>query len=65
MKARVIIKEQGRRELKNFYRENATAIWADEFRDMATKEVALGQLNEYCDKVKEKNVKDKFTIKLA
>lgn len=65
LKDRVIIKEQGRRELKNFYRENATAIWADEFRDMATKEVALGQLNEYCDKVKEKNVKDKFIIKLT
>ena len=65
LKDRVIIKEQGRRDLKNFYRENATAIWADEFRAMATKEVALGQLNEYCDKVKEKNVKDKFTIKLA
>ena len=53
------------RELKNFYRENATAIWAEEFKNIAGQEIALGQLNDYNAKMAEKRVKDLFILKLA
>ena len=62
---RIIFKKEGRRELKNFYRENATAIWPEDFKNIAGKELALGQLNDYNDKMSEKRVKDLFILKLA
>lgn len=62
---RVIFKKEGMRELKNFYRENATAIWAEEFKNIAGQEIALGQLNDYNAKMAEKRVKDLFILKLA
>ena len=62
---RIIFKKDGRRELKNFYRENATAIWPEDFKNIAGKEVALGQLNEYNERMAEKRVKDLFILKLS
>lgn len=62
---RIIFKKDGRRELKNFYRENATAIWSEEFKNIAGKEVALGQLNDYSEKMAQKRVKDLFILKLS
>ena len=61
---RIIMKEQGKRELKNFYREHAMAIWPDEFKNVAAKEMALGTLNECSAKLNEKRSKDLFTLKL-
>lgn len=62
---RIIFKKDGRRELKNFYRENATAIWPEDFKNIAGKEVALGQLNDYNERMTGKRVKDLFILKLS
>lgn len=62
---RIIFKKEGMRELKNFYRENAPAIWQQEFKNIAGQEIALGQLNDYNAKMAEKRVKDLFVLKLA
>lgn len=62
---RIVFKQEGRRELKNFYRENATCLWPEEFRNIAGKELALGQLNECAATLNEKRVKDLFTLKLT
>lgn len=61
---RIIMKEQGKRELKNFYREHAVAIWPEEFKSIAAKELALGTLNECSAKMNESRSKDLFTLKL-
>lgn len=65
LKDRIIIKKEGQRELRNFYRENATFIWANDFKNIAEKEVALGQLNEYCDKLAEKRVNNLFVLSIS
>lgn len=61
---RLIMKEQGNRELKNFYRENAMALWPKEFSAIANKEYALGKLNDCGSALKDKRVKDLFIINL-
>ncbi len=60
---RLVMKEQGKRELKNFYREHAMAIWPDEFNNVAAKELALGTLNDCCNKLKDYRSKDLFVLK--
>lgn len=64
LKDRIIFKTEGKRELKNFYRENAPAIWQQEFKHIAGKEIALGQLNEYNEKIIEKRNKKLFLLTL-
>lgn len=61
---RIVFKKEGQRELKNFYRENATLIWPEEFRDVAGKEYALGQMNECCEELNNKRTKELFIIKI-
>lgn len=61
---RLVMKEQGKRELKNFYREHAMAIWPNEFQNVASKEMALGTLNDCCNKLNEHRSKDLFILKL-
>ena len=61
---RIIFKQEGLRELKNFYRENATLIWPDEFKNVAHQEIALGQLNDCCEKLNNCRTKDMFTLKI-
>ncbi len=61
---RIIFKQEGLRELKNFYRENATLIWPDEFKNVAHQEIALGQLNDSCGKLNNCRTKDMFTLKI-
>lgn len=61
---RLVFKKEGQRELKNFYRENAPAIWPEEFKNVASKEMALGQLNDCCDALNSKRAKELFIIKI-
>ena len=57
---RIIMKEEGRRELKNFYREYAISIWPEAFHDMMNKEVVLGNLNTCLSNMNEKRDKEMF-----
>lgn len=61
---RLVFKKDGQRELRNFYRDNAPIIWPDEFKSVASKEVALGQLNDSCAALNSKRSKDLFILKL-
>jgi len=61
---RLVFKKEGQRELKNFYRENAPVIWPDEFKNVASKEMAWGQLNDCCDALNSKRAKELFFIKI-
>ena len=61
---RLVFKKEGQRELKNFYRENAPAVWSEEFKNVASKEMALGQLNDCCDALNGKRAKELFIIKI-
>lgn len=61
---RIIFKQEGLRELKNFYRENATLIWPDEFKNVVHQEIALGQLNDCCEKLNNCRTKDMFILKI-
>lgn len=65
LKDRIIFKTEGRRELKNFYRENAPAIWQKEFKNIAGKEIALGQLNDYNEKIIAQRNKKLFILTLV
>ena len=60
---RLVFKKEGQRELRNFYRENAPAIWPDEFKNVASKEYALGQLNDSNSALNRKRSKDLFILK--
>ncbi|MBQ3843608.1 MAG: hypothetical protein II817_01345 [Bacteroidales bacterium] len=61
---RLVFKKDGQRELRNFYRDNAPTIWPDEFKSVASKEVALGQLNDSSAALNSKRSKDLFILKL-
>lgn len=61
---RLVFKKEGQRELRNFYRENAPAIWSDEFKNVASKEYALGQLNDSSAALNSKQSKDLFILKV-
>lgn len=62
LRERLIFKQDGRRELKNFYREYAAAIWSEDFRNVVGKQVALDSWNEQLDKLTKENKKDMFTL---
>lgn len=59
---RLIFKRDGNRELKNFYRKYAPAIWPQEFKNIANKEVALGQLNDYHNRLNELRKRELFVL---
>lgn len=61
---RLVFKKDGQRELRNFYRENALAIWPEEFKNIANKEYALGQLNDSSADLNSKRSKELFILKL-
>lgn len=61
---RLVFKKDGQRELRNFYRENAPAIWPEEFKNIANKEYALGQLNDSSAALNSKRSKELFILKL-
>jgi hypothetical protein len=61
---RLVFKKDGQRELRNFYRENAPAIWPEEFKNIANKEYALGQLNDCSAALNSKRSKELFILKL-
>lgn len=65
LRERIIFKQEGRRELKNFYRENATVIWPDEFRSVASKALATGQWSDMADDLNSIRDKKLFTISLS
>lgn len=64
LRERIVFKQEGYRELKNFYREHATAIWSDEFGNISKKQVALNGWNEQLEILDAYNHKDLFVISL-
>lgn len=64
LRERLIFKEDGLRELKNFYREYAPAIWADDFKNIVGKQVALDEWNVQLDKLNGENKKSNFMLQL-
>lgn len=60
----LVFSEEGRRELRKFYREYSATIWKDKFRAAMGKEVAMGEWNNYNIVLNEKRNKNSFTIKL-
>lgn len=62
---KIIIKKEGRRELKNFYREIAPVIWKKDFRDNKNKNLARGKWNEYYDCFAKNVSKNLFVIKIV
>ena len=64
LRERLIFKQDGRRELKNFYREFASAIWSEDFRNVVGKQVALEGWNEQLDALAKGNKKDLFILQI-
>lgn len=64
LRERLIFKHEGYRELKNFYREYAPAIWNEEFGNVAKKQVALKGWTEQLETLRNANRKDMFVIQL-
>ena len=62
---KIVIKKEGRRELKNFYREIAPIIWKNEFRDNKNKNLARGKWNDYYDRFAKNVSKNLFVIKIV
>ena len=61
---RIIMKEEGKRELKNLYREHAIAIWPDDFNNLVKNQTVLGNLNTCVSNLNEKREKGLFTLKI-
>lgn len=61
---RLFFRDEGKRELKNFYREYATSIWSDAFGAMTRKQVTLKGWNEILEKLNDENSKDLFVLSL-
>ncbi len=64
LREKIIYSKEGERELKNMYREFATYIWRDRFASVATKQVAMQELNSIIDSLAEYRVKNLFTLKI-
>lgn len=62
LRERLVFRQSGHRELKNFYREHAPAIWSEEFGLISRKQTALQGWNEQLDLLQEHNRKDRFVI---
>lgn len=60
----LIFSEDGRRELRKFYREYSGVIWKDKFQVAIGKETAMGEWDNYNTLINEKRNKNLFTIKL-
>lgn len=64
LREKIIYSKEGERELKNMYREFATYIWRDRFSAIATKQVAMQELNNIMDGFAENRTKSLYLIKL-
>ena len=60
----LIFSEEGRRELRKFYREYSAVIWKEKFQAAIGKETAMGEWDNYNTLMNEKRNKNLFTIKL-
>lgn len=60
----LIFSEEGRRELRKFYREHSAIVWKEKFQAAMGKETALGEWNNYNTLLNEKRDKNLFIIKL-
>ena len=58
----IIYSKEGERELKNMYREYATHIWRDRFAAVATKQVAMKELNDIIDSMAQYRTKKIFVL---
>lgn len=65
LRERIIFKQEGYRELKNFYRENATSIWNDEFSNVSKKHMALKGWKEQLETLNTHNRKENFVLTLS
>lgn len=63
LREQIIYSKNGGRELKNMYREFAPYIWKEQFASMATKQVAMKELNDIISSFSEKRKKQLFVIK--
>lgn len=61
----IIYSKEGERELKNMYREYATYIWRDRFAAVATKQVAMKELNDIIDSMSQYRTKNLFILNIA
>lgn len=60
----LVFSEEGRRELRKFYRDHSAIIWKEKFQAAMGKETALGEWNNYNTLLNEKRNKNLFVIKL-
>lgn len=60
----IVYSKEGERELKNMYREYATYIWRDRFAAVATKQVAMKELNDIIDSISQYRTKNLFIINI-
>ena len=58
----IIYSKEGERELKNMYREYATHIWRDRFAAVATKQVAMKEMNDIIDSMAQYRTKKLFVL---
>lgn len=60
----LIFSEEGRRELRKFYREYSAVIWKDKFQAAISKETVMSEWDNYNTLMTEKRNKNLFIIKI-
>ena len=60
LRDKIIFSENGRKELKNLYRDNCGIIWREEFSNQLKKQSANNAWNKYCEQLSANCQKEKF-----
>lgn len=62
VREKLIFSEDGKRDMRNFYRDNCSTIWREEFARLIQSETAYGEWNDYVAKLNDLCVKNNFIV---